>query len=151
MGVIYNATRDEQTIRALGNWFTFKPGQIKVVNDNLATWISEHKKEHGLVALPQSFEEPEFKLSEEGKSLLELAQKEGLANYLAFHRSVIANNQISLRRDLEQANIKADPAIYASDGEMDSMRIVARYAASEDDAAQKKAEEVKELMKKVKK
>jgi hypothetical protein len=150
MGIIYNATKEEQTIRALGNWFTFKPKQMKVLADNLSSWISVQKKEHGLIELSSAFEDPEYKNSEAGKAALAAAEAEGVESYLKHHRMIIANNQISLRRDLDQANIKADPAAFASDGEIESMKIVAKYASREEDIAQKRAEEVQRLMKAIK-
>lgn len=150
MAYIYNATREEQTIKALGNWFTFKPKQMKMLNDDLSSWIASEKKMHGLVQLDNRFEEEEFRQSDLGKQLLAEAEKEGIANYLAHHRQIIANNQVSLRRDLEQANVKADPAAFATEGEIASMKIVARYNSADEDEAQRRMEEVRDLMKKVK-
>ena len=150
MGIIYNATKEEQTIRALGNWFTFKPKQMKVLSDNLSGWIGAHKKEHGLVELGESFSDPEYKDSEAGKEALALAEAEGLSSYLAHHRMIVANNQVSLRRDLNRADMKVDPAFEASLGELESMKIVAKYAAKDEDLAQKRAEEVTRLMRQIK-
>ncbi len=146
---LMNATKEEQTIKALGNWFTFKPGQVKQVNDDLGHWITTMKAESGLVSLPDAYEDPEYKNSPEGKAAIEEARERGVKAYVDFHRSIVANNQVSLRRDLGQANIQADPAIYATQGELNSMRIVAAYQKAADDAEQKKVDEVRELMKKV--
>lgn len=145
--LVMNCTQEEQTFKALGNWFTFKPGQIKNMQDNIALYIRSEKKMYGLAILPDAFEEPDYRDSEEGKAELDRVRQEGLRPYLTFHRDVIRNNQVSLRMDLEKANIKADPAIYASDGEIYSMELMAKYKKWEENQAQKKADHVKDLLK----
>jgi hypothetical protein len=76
--------------------------------------------------------------------------EQALERYVARHREIIYNNQVSLRRDLEVANIKADPAVFASKGEIESMRLVAKYQKRTEDAEQAKIDEVKKLMGQVK-
>ena len=150
MAYIYNATNEEQSIRALGSYFTFKPKQMKMMNDDMSSWIAVEKKHHGLVQLDNRFEDEEFRKSDDGQALLKSAEEEGITNYLHHHRMIIANNQISLRRDLEQANIKADPSAFATSGEIESMKIVARYGARDQDASQERMDEVRRLMKEIK-
>lgn len=151
MALVINCTKDEQQVKALGNWFTFKPGQIKILQDNIGRFLSLEKKQYGLMELPEAFTDPDYAKSPEGIAIMEQVSQEGLRNYIDFHRKIVENNQVSLRRDLEQANIKADPATYASEGELASMRIVAKYAQMDDDAAQKRIEEVRALTEKGKK
>ena len=150
-----NCTNEEQTFKIVGNWFTFKPGQKKQMQDEIAHLIQTERKEFGMAVLPAQFEDPDYErnpeTAEEAKQILAQLKDTAVNNYLAHHRAVIANNQISLRRDLEQANIKADPAVYASEGERASMAIVAKYMRSQKDAEQSKIEETKRLLKEIEK
>lgn len=150
MPVIYNATEEVQSVKAHGNHFTFKPKQIKLVHsDSLAQFLTIERGDHGLVSLSDKFEDPEYKLSDEGKAELAAAEEKGINAYVNKLRLLIKNNQVSLRRDLERANIKIDPSSEISDGELEAMRTVAKYQKKKEDAAQKRMEEVKELTKKI--
>lgn len=149
MAFVYNATEEEQSFKAAGNWFTFKPKQIKNMNDDIATFIALNRKEHGVVVLPQEFEDLDYKNSEEGKKVLEKMTAQGVDAYISGLRAIIANNQVSLRQDLEKANIKADPAAFASDGEIAAMRLVKKYNDKKKDMEQEKINEVANLMKEI--
>lgn len=157
MAYIYNPTKEEQTVKVFGNYFSFKPGQIKNLNPDISHFIQTERRESGLVQLPEdeagelwTFKGREVIPTEAGKVVLAEEGKKGVDAYIAFHRSIIANNQVALRRDLEQANIKVDPAVYASPGELRSMKLVAKYQQQEADAEQARIDEVRELMKKAK-
>ena len=147
--LIMNCTNEEQSVKALGNWFTFKPGQIKSMNEDIAKFIGEMRKENGLMILPESCEDVEYRNSEEGKAELEKIKEEGVNHYVRALRALIYNNQVSLRQDLERADIKVDPAVFASEGELKAMELVAKYQKHKDDADQKKIDRVKELVKQV--
>lgn len=146
MALIYNTTEEEQVVKVFGHFHRLKPGQIKSFQENVAHFMSTDRKEWGLVALPEEFEDLSHRDSAEGKAELARRRKEGLEAYLNRHRRVIYNNQVSLRSDLEKSNQKVDPSILASDGELDSMRLVAKYQKASDDDSQKRADEVKKLV-----
>jgi hypothetical protein len=148
MGYILNATKEKQTVKALGKWFVFNPEQVKQMSDDMTLFISQNKTEQGLVALPEQWEDMEWRSSPEGKEALSEAKKLGMEQYIANLRKLIYNNQVSLRADLEKSGIKADPAAFASEGELNAMRLVAQYQAQAEDEAQKRIQEVKELVKK---
>lgn len=150
MGLILNATKEEQKVKVFGNWFTLKPGQIKQFQDNIAAFMDKERGINGLIQLPDTFEEMEYRASDEGKALLAEFEQKGVDRYLKNLRQVIYNNQVSLRSDLEKANQKVDPASLATDGEIAAMRIVAKYDNAERDREQAKIEEVKKLMAQVK-
>lgn len=147
MALVYNATNEDQSIKIYGNWFNLKSGAIKSIDDKLAHGIATDKKEYGCVVLPETMEDLEFRATDEGKKILEEKKAEGLQNYLSHLRGIVANNQISLRQDLERANIKADPAVFASLGEEKAMETLARYQRGKEDEAQIRAERLKELVK----
>lgn len=147
--LIYNATKEVQSVKALGNWFTFKPKQIKMLQDDLGQFLAEERADHGLVAIPEKFEDAAYLASEEGKKELGEYEQRGIDAYVRSLRQVIYNNQVSLRQDLEMANLKVDPSSMATDGELRAMQLVAKYQKDEEDKDQKRADEVRELMKKV--
>lgn len=146
MPVVYNATNETQGTKAAGNWFTFKPGAMKQMDPYIAQFIGAERADLGLVVLPEEFEDPSYMNSEEGKSKLEEFKAMGIRNYTKHLRALIYNNQVSMRLDLEKANLKIDPAVLASDGEINAMKLLAEYQAKDDDTAQKKIDEVKRLM-----
>lgn len=143
---LLNPTNEKQTVKALGNFFEFKPGQIKQIQDDIGQFIALKKADTGIVAIPQQYEELEWRDSPEGKQALAEAKQRGIDNYLGALRRLIYNNQVSLRMDLEKANIKADPAVFASEGELNAMRLVAQYQSKKADEDQKRVDEVKKLV-----
>lgn len=149
MALIYNTTNELQSVKVFGNWFSLKPGQMKNFDEKIAHFIATERRDSGLVALPEAFEDPQFITTDEGKAILAEKREEGIKAYIDHFRKIIANNQIALRQDLERSNIKADPATFASDGELHAMEMVAKYQRDEDDKEQKRIDRVKELMKTV--
>ena len=123
--------------------------QIKpIVNSDIAHFIATDRKESGIVRLPDQFEEDaEFRSTEEGKKILAELKEQGLAHYLGHLRKTVANNQVSLRQDLEQQNIKADPLTFASKGEKEAMLLLAKYAKAGDEAQMLEQEELKKALK----
>lgn len=147
--LILNATNEPQSVKAFGNWFSFKPKQTKLVSDDIGRFLIEERAANGLVELPAEFQDPSHKNSPEGKAQFEAAEQRGIDSYIKALRGLIYNNQVSMRQDLEKSNIKVDPAIYASDAELQAMRLVAKYQRDAEDTEAKKIEEIKDLMKKV--
>lgn len=145
MPFVYNPTDEDVSIKVQGKWFSFKPKQMKQMDDDKALFISMERRETGLVSLTDAFEDPLFKDTDEGKQLISEAHEKGITGLIEFHRGVIRNLLVSLRRDAEMAGEKVDPAVYASDGELRSMRMVEKYQKQKSDFIQKKVDEVKKL------
>jgi hypothetical protein len=152
MPIVMNATNEEVSIKVAGNWFSFKPGTKKNMNESIARFIQIDRKDSGLCVLPLEFEEDaDFEKSAEGKAILEQLKADTIRQYLDKYKAVIYNNQVSLRQDLEQKNLKIDPAVMATEGEINALKIVAKYKVLEKDADQVKLEEVKKLLEETKK
>ncbi len=149
MALVMNALEEEVSVKARGNYFTFKPNQIKIMDDDLAQFLITERAEDGLVSLPETLEDPELRLTEEGKDIIRTAKRLGIANKVKKLKEIIYNNQVSLRQDLERANIKVDPAVYATDAEKKAMREYAKYQQAGKDEEGNAVKEVKELMKDV--
>jgi hypothetical protein len=151
MGLVFNASAEDQHIVVFGNHFTMKAKQIKNFEDRISNFIMTERREFGLVTLPEEFMEPEFKNSPEGKAILEEKEREGIEARTKHLRAVIYNNEVSLKQDLERANIKVDPKVYASSGEVAAYRELAKYRKAQEDLDQAKVEELKKLEAEIKK
>lgn len=145
MAIVFNATNELVTVKAHGNWFTFKPKQFKVMNDEIANFLVTARAEKGLVSLPNEFEDPSYSRSEEGQEILAKQEAEGIARYLAKLTEIVNNNRISLKKDLQMKNIQTDPSAFMSDGEMYAMEKLAEYRFSGKDEQQKRIDRIKEL------
>jgi hypothetical protein len=147
MPIVYNTTEEAQTFKVYGKWFTFSPGQKKAMSEDIASFIGQERRDQGMMILPQEFEDsPEYATTEEGKAELERLKSQGVGHYIDFHRAIIRNNQISLRRDLGKGGTQIDPGTEVSPGELNSMRLVAKYQIKRNDEKQNNVDEVKKLM-----
>jgi hypothetical protein len=147
-----NASAETQVFQAQGNWFTLKPGQIKNFNETIADFMSQERRYLGLVLLPEAFEDPtaNYAATPEGKEILSKLKAQGVEARCNYLRQIVYNNQVSLRMDLEKANIKADPRAFASEGEVKAMEELVKYQQQDEDATQKKVEHIQALEKKLK-
>lgn len=159
MAKVWNPTEEKVVTKIFGNFFEFKPGQMKSMNKHLCDFIAEQRQSTGLVVLPAEFGPEEdndayiegFEKTPEGKAILAEKKAAGIAALVKHHLGIVYNNQVSLRRDLSRHDPgNADPSrlasIEASKGEIESMRIVAKYKAMKLDGETKKASEVEKLM-----
>jgi hypothetical protein len=150
MALILNASCEDQHVVVFGNHFSLKAGQIKNFEDKIAHFLATDRADRGLVSLPDEFMEPEYKTSEDGARILEEKRKQGVENRVRYLRQIAYNNEVSLRQDLEKANIKADPKSFASDGELRAYEELVKYQKKQDDGDAKKAAKIVELQKQLK-
>lgn len=146
-----NCGIETQKFQVFGNYFELKPGALKLVQENVAKFVDIERKELGIVTLPESLEDPDFKASPEGKALLESKRKEGVDARCKKLEWIVYNLQVSLRQDLERANIKADPRGFASDGELAAMEELAKFRANKADETEIRIKRIKDLEDKLKK
>lgn len=157
MARIWNPTEETVQTRIFGNHFEFKPGQFKIMQEHFAKFIEMNRKEDGLVVLPDEFDpQNEDKYIEgydktpEGKAILAQKKAEGIQNLVNHYQRIVYNNQVALRNDLVRHDPHTDPiklaAINASKGEMEAMRLVAKYSKLAKDNNEAKAKEVEKLM-----
>jgi hypothetical protein len=154
---VYNPTEETVETRVFGSYFTFKPGQMKNMNKNFCDFIASDRQQTGLVILPPEFDPMDedryvegFEKTPEGKAVLAEKREEGIRNLINFHVGVIRNNQVSLKRDLARHDPSNDPtklaAIEASKGEIESMRLVAKYKKLKLNNEEKQITEVNKLL-----
>lgn len=158
---IWNPTEELVTTKIHGSWFSFPPGAKKsMVGAEKGQFIQQNRKETGLVVLPPEFNPNDERYSdgydktEEGKSILEAKRVEGINSLIEFHLAVVRNNQVCLSQDLARRygspeTGKQMAKYEASKGELESMRLVAKYKGKSGNNMQKKSEEIDKMMDKI--
>jgi hypothetical protein len=162
MPLVINATEETITTRIQGNYFTFKPGQEKTIrSEEVCHFIQTERRGCGLAVLPslttQAEDEGDVEVTAEDLAQRKSARdeqknsalKSALHEYIRAKREVIRNNQVSLAKDLARADYKYGPEHDISDGELDAMRLVAKYDSKGKDAEQDRLEEIEKLKKKI--
>lgn len=150
MPVIMNCLDRDNDVVVGGATFKFKPNQIRVIyQPDIANTIVRLKGEFGFVGLDDTMEDPEYRASEAGKKEILARRADGVNQYCQRLRTLIYNAQVSLRMDLERSNIKADPKVFASDGDIHNLEELLKYQTQKSDEDQKKIDRIKELEKKL--
>lgn len=157
---VYNTTEEEVTTVVNGSFFSWKPGQIKMMRTGQAEFIDSNRKETGLMKIddPRFIQAEDgyvlgFDKSEEGKKVLAPLREQGIKNLIDHLLYIIRNNQISLRQDLANKYPTGDSAkmaaAYASPSELEAMRLVVKYKRKTNDNAAKQIDEVEKLMQEI--
>lgn len=158
---VYNPTEEEITTTINGNFFSWKPGQIKQMRKLQAEFVGTNRIETGLMVLddprfiPAEQESyiPGFDKTAEGKKVLEPLKEKGIRNLIDHLMFIIRNNQISLRQDLGNKYPTGDSAkmaaANATPAELNAMRLVAKYKQKNKDNAAKQVDEVEKLMQEI--
>lgn len=145
MPFIFNTLDEHVSVQVFGNWIKFTPGQIKSIHsDSIAKFILEKRSEDGLVDFADEMMEMDHK-SPEFLAYQEQKRKEGIERVITGLERVIANLEVSLRRDLETANIKSDVLTWASKGELEAYRRLAKYKAYQKQDLANTADEIRKL------
>lgn len=160
MPKVYNPLDEDVSICVHGSWLNFPKGQLKnVYQKEKADFISRDRAYTGLIVLPDQFDPQSesfvegYERTPEGKKILEDSKHMGINKFIEYHMGIVRNNQVSLRQDLAHRYPSADAsklaALDASPGELESMRLVAKYKGRSSDNAQRKVDEIEKLMKEI--
>ena len=145
MPYVMNALDTKVSVKAFGNYYEFAPGVPKLIhNDNIAHFLVTERSKDGIVGIPEEVMEMDRK-SPEFLAEIAKARKVGKTNRINEVKKVIANLEVSLRRDLEQANIKADPNTWASEGEVKAYEELATLAKDASETEVSRADRIKAL------
>ncbi len=145
MAYIMNALNEDVKVQAHGNWFTFKPQEIKNLhNVKLAEFLRQYRAEDGLVEVSDSFMEMD-KNSEEYKAAHFELRKQGIARYVAKQNTIIRNLEMSLRRDYETSGQKGNFLFEASKGELQAYKNLKKYKEFETEQKLNTADEIQKI------
>lgn len=147
--LILNALDKPVHVVAFGNHFNLKPRQLKTFRGEIGQFLDSNKGYLGLVAVPMELAEPEYRDSEEGKAVLEQKIQEGIARRARHLTEVVNNLKVSLRGDLDQANIKAPIETQATDGEVAAMDELIALQRELKDPAKERSEKARLRLKQV--
>lgn len=102
--VIMSTDIDPVNVQVFGNWFSFKPGQVKVMDSRIVDFLNMEKRYMGFVALPDvCMEDPEHPDSVAAKAE---AIRSGRNNIIADLTKLVTNLEVSLQKDYDMAGIK---------------------------------------------
>lgn len=162
MALVINATQEEITVQVAGNYFNFKPGQRKTIrNESIARYIQLDRRGYGLAVLPDLTSQEEddgdvevsaTDIAERKKARLDMeanACKLALDEFIRRKREQIKNAQVSLARDLQRKDYKHGPEHEFTDGDLEAMRMVAKYEKQGKDAAAERLAEIEKLKKQI--
>lgn len=147
---ILNALDKDVHTKVFGNHFTFKAGQVKRMRGEIGDFIAKERGYLGLVAVSDKFDDPEYKTTEAGQAELEAKKREGKEKRAQHLQWQVHNLQVSLRQDLDNANIKADTLSFATKGDLDAMDELATLQRAEADEAKARLQRARELERKLK-
>lgn len=143
MALILSSDIEDVKVQVFGNWFTFKAGQIKVMDDRISHELCTSKSYLGFVGLPDSvIEDP---ASDESKKAKETATKEGRGNIARHLTKVINNLEVSLQKDLDVSGMKIHALKLASEGELKAYKKLAEFKHQEVDESERRLNEITKL------
>lgn len=147
--LIYNATDQEQHVVAFGNHFNLKAQQIKSFNDDIGDFLAKMRRDFGLVSLPEEFEDMEYRNSDEGKAKLAEYRRQGINNRVRYLETIKYNLLVSMKKDLDMAELKIDPKVYASAGEEAALQELLNLQYKKQDEQAEKIKRLTEIEKKL--
>lgn len=150
MALVMSTDIENVKVQAFGNWFDFKPGQIKNMQPEIARFLTVDKKEYGFVSLPDTLED-EDRNSEVFKQAVAEATTLGRNNIIAKLSRLRHNIEVSMKRDMEMANIKADPFTYVDDKKsaIAMYKKLAKFKDLESESTESELDELRQLKDKI--
>lgn len=123
MPYIMNALPTPVNVKAFGNWYSFTPGQIKLIhNENVAFFLMEKRGEDGLVGISEGEMEWKTENPEAHRQAIETKRIEGINKRLEKLEWVKQNLMSSLSKDLKQTNNSTEALVFASKGEKEALK-----------------------------
>lgn len=122
MPYIMNCLTTDVRTQAHGQWFVFKPLQIKEIqNKDLANFLEQNRGEEGLIGIADYMMDQDHN-SIEFKAYVDDRRAEGVKKRISKLDWVIRNLRESLRYDLQIKGIKTDALAFASKGELAAIK-----------------------------
>jgi hypothetical protein len=127
MALVLNASSREQCVQVHGSWFTFKPKQIKHLDDNKAFFLTSNLAGNGFIGLGEEFEDAEYKASKEGKAKFAEIEAAGIENRVRFLSGLLHNETVSMKKDMAKNNDHTDPRLHMSKQMLAQLEELAEY------------------------
>ncbi len=147
MAVVFSTDLEPVRVQAYGNWFEFKPGQIKPMQDNIADFLCTSRRDKGFVSLPDTyFDEPN---SPENQRLKEQAIMTGRTAIVAELKKCRHNFEVSTQRDIDKLGEKRSFMTEAQPVHKEMYRRLGLFKNAERDFVDETADEIKKLIEKI--
>lgn len=143
MALVLCSDLEEVKVQAFGKWFSFKPGQVKSMDEAFTSFLNSNKRDLGFVALPTVCEEEPD--SKEAKDAKEQAFAEGRKNIVSHLTKLRYNFEVSTQKDIDVAGEKRPYMTELSPGHKEMYRRLALFAKSDQDALKAQEHEVAKL------
>jgi hypothetical protein len=146
MALVMNATSREVQVKIHGSWFTFKPEQIKEMHDGKAFHLASTCAYMGFVMVPDEFSDLDYKASKAGKEKLAELKAQGISNRVQYLEMLKDNELVSLKKDLDQKNLKIDPLTFMSKGMEENLKELATYKKASSQVEAERVARIKESL-----
>ena len=134
---------DPVNVQAFGNWFSFKPLQIKSMDPKLVDFLALDKRALGFVSLPDVVGDD--KDSPEAKEAIEKGIAEGRKNIIEDLERLRYNLEVSLQKDYDMAGIKTSAAQMEGKRHLPVYKKLAQFKTLEQNESQATLDEIKKL------
>ena len=146
MPYLMNSLPTPVNVKAFGNWYSFTPGQIKLIHsDSVAVFLMEKRGEDGIVGISDEEMELKAEKPDEFKAAVERKRMDGIQKRLIKLESIKNNLLQSLSTDMKKANDTSDPLMQASKGEKEALRELKSLRQVAEEAGASDIEEIRKL------
>lgn len=144
MATLISTDLEPVRVQAYGNWFEFKPGQIKPMNDNISDFLCTNRRDKGFVALPDSyFDDPN---SPESQKIKEAAIVTGRTAIVTELKKLRHNFEISTQKDIDISGEKRSFMTEANAVHKEMYRRLALFKNAERDLVDGTEDEIKKFI-----
>lgn len=144
MALVLSTDLETVRVQSYGNWFEFKPGQIKQMQDHIADFLCTDRRDKGFVTLPESYDDDRNSL--ENKKLFEDALQTGRANITRELNRLRANFEVSTQKDIDVAGQKRSFMSELTPAHKEMYRRLALFKKHEQDVVSQEEDEVRKYM-----
>lgn len=147
MAVVLCTDLEPVRTQAYGNWFEFKPGQVKPMQDHIADFLCSNRKSQGFIALPESFlDDPK---TADNQRALAAAYAEGRKAIVTELRKLRHNFEVSTQKDIDISGEKRSFMTELQPCHKEVYRRLALFKNAESDQAARDEEEIKRYMEQI--
>lgn len=147
MALVMNALPHEVTVQVHGFYFTFKPKQIKQMDDTKVEHLSQRCAHLGFVAVPSEFEDPDYRSTDAGKAKLKEMEETGLKHRIHYLEVLQHNELVSLKADMQKSNDQSDPRLQMSPQMIKQLQELAGYKQAAKKAGAEQVAQIEKLLK----
>lgn len=147
MAAVISTDLEPVRTQAYGNWFEFKPGQVKVMQDHIAEFLCFNRKTQGFVSLPEAYLEDIH--SAENKKLKDEAVMRGRTAIVDELKRMRHNFEVSTQADIDKSGEKRSFMTEANSSHKEMYRRLALFKNAERDFVDAQGDEIRKLIEQI--